>query len=168
MDTIVSFLEENYFYVAGIGLIIIIMLIGLISSSRKARKAKALNNSDQMANIDEVKTGGIDQVAEQFKGTEVESADVASISVESEPVVEPVQEDLMQPMSSINASSFPESTATNEEDRFAKTEIIDFSAMSEKSDPTPTPFASDSTKYNDSLLNGEETESTPIDINKAF
>lgn len=75
-DKVVIFLEEYYVYVIGVGLIIILMLIGLIASRRKARKGAA--TEDKMANINDVSTGSINDVANTLQNSNMQPVDVVT------------------------------------------------------------------------------------------
>lgn len=78
LDQVVIFLEAYYVYVIGVGLIIIFMLIGYLSSKRKERKKE--KQSSTMANINDVKTGSIDEVASTLNSDLMKPVDVAALS----------------------------------------------------------------------------------------
>lgn len=215
-NEVVIFLEEYYVYVIGVGLIIILMLIGLLASKRKARKeAKA---EGTMANINDVNTGSINDVADTLQSNVMQPVDVVTFpennasavseetatpstpEVASTPVVEPVVTEpvapIATPISNVTAPvsevatpvspiATPVQTPTNtantvtvkpiveeakpltevtpvDEDKFDKTEIIDFSSLepakpvvepAKPADVKPTnftPFVVDKSQFNDS------------------
>lgn len=84
-NEIVSFLEEYYVYAIGVGLIIILMLIGLLASRRKARKNA--KNEGTMANINDVNTGSINDVANTLQSNVMQPVDVVTSPVNAAPVV---------------------------------------------------------------------------------
>lgn len=217
---VVIFLEEYYVYVVGAGLIIILMLIGLLASSRKARKAS--KDEEPMANINDVNTGSINDVANNLQSDIMQPIDVVTFPEENstvtnnEPIVSGLTdtvptaptdiiafEPIAQPEvtatqtvapSVVPVSSMPdiatpivnevitndavtvkpiveETSALEEikpvdEERFDKTEIIDFSELEplQSTEVKPNEFSSfvvDKSQYSDddSILNGE-TSST--------
>jgi len=88
-DEVVLFLEENYVYVIGIGLIIILMLIGFLASRRKNKKTARQNEG--MANINEVSTGSINDVANTLQSDVIQPVDIVSFpenNVKPEPQVQ--------------------------------------------------------------------------------
>jgi hypothetical protein len=159
-DNAVIFLEEYYVYVIGVGLIIILMLIGFLASRRKAKKDNNQNGS--MANINEVNTGSISDVASTLQSNNVTSVtdvklpdnnavvtpqSVVTNTEETEVLetapaaddinsfvnpVMPVVEQNVSPVidNSSSVSPFTEETKNDSEEKFNKTEIIDFSSLS--------------------------------------
>lgn len=69
MDEILNFLNENYLYVTGIGLVLVFILIGFLAS-KKGSQGK--NKEGEMVNIDDVETGEINQVASEIEQTQVD------------------------------------------------------------------------------------------------
>lgn len=207
-NEIVIFLEEYYVYAISVGLIIILMLIGFLASKRKARKNHAADES--MANINDVTTGSINDVANALQSdvmqpvdvvtfaedtnvaenndatSNTETVDVAPATVVESPTIEPVAP-VVTPVSSItNDDAMTTSNATIEipvagenkvleeitpvnEEKFDKTEIIDFSSLipeisSETVHEDIKPFVVDNSQYADSnnILNGETSvDETP-------
>lgn len=91
LNQVVSFLEEYYVYVIGVGLIIILMLIGFLSSKKKG-KNKADKN-ETMVNINEVNTGSISDVASTLQNNNgMQPIDVVTFNNESVPTTETVPE----------------------------------------------------------------------------
>lgn len=209
-DSFVLFLDENYVYVIGVGLIIILMLIGFLASRKKTKK-QPTNTGEQMANINDVNTGSINDVASNLQNDSTQLANVepfpATIDpVAQQPVTPTVSEPVISEPTSPSVSSFPEPapspatpTVTPEvtpvvaptpndevnvvtppaEDKFQKTEVIDFSSLASVN-PTPTapttseepkvdvvpPFVVDKSQYNGTnnetdLLNGETSTINP-------
>jgi len=222
-NEVVIFLEEYYVYVIGVGLIIILMLIGLLASKRKARKEAHAEGT--MANINDVNTGNINDVADTLQNNVMQPVDVVTFpesnapavseetiapstpevastpaveSVVAEPVapiatpisnvatpinnvVTPVS-DVATPVSPIATPVEPLTNNTDtvtvkpiveeakpltevkpvDEDKFDKTEIIDFSSLepvkpveepAKPADVNPTnftPFVVDKSQFNDS------------------
>lgn len=207
-NEIVIFLEEYYVYAISVGLIIVLMLIGFLASKRKTRKSQSTDES--MANINDVTTGSINDVANVLQSdvmqpvdvvtfvedtnvaqnndatSNTETVDVVPAAVVESPTIEPVAP-VVTPVSSItNDDAMTTSNATIEtpvagedkileeitpvnEDKFDKTEIIDFSSlMPEMSNETVhediKPFVIDNSQYADSnnILNGETSiDETP-------
>jgi hypothetical protein len=203
LNNVVIFLEEYYVYVIGVGLIIILMLIGLLTSKKKAKKSTT--DGSTMANINDVNTGSINDVANTIQGNTTQP--VAEPATVGNDVIQPnVQSNNMQP---IDVVTFPESTipvaseqslapeTTTEvietldpstddvstttdtvitpapeevkpvaEDRFDKTEVIDFSSLGSSEHVTDikassaNPFVVDNSLYDDSILNGESSSTT--------
>lgn len=153
MDQIVSFLETNYFYVVGAGLILIIIIIGALVSSKKAKKAKEVDQNPPMANINDVQTGEINQVSDELKQKEVQPVEVAPMAPEvATEVPEPAA--VSEPVdTAMEISSFPEATIKSPEEKFEKTEVIDFSGLDNKQTDS---FVADTSQYGSSMLNGEE------------
>jgi hypothetical protein len=87
-NEVVIFLEDNYVYVIGVGLIIILMLIGLLASRRKARKNA--KEEEPMANINEVNTGSINDVANTLQSDVMQPVDVVTFPENNEPIVKEV------------------------------------------------------------------------------
>lgn len=79
-NEIVIFLEEYYVYVIGVGLILVLMLVGLLASRKKAKKGD--QNNETMANINEVKTGSINDVAATVQNDVMQPTDVVTFSEE--------------------------------------------------------------------------------------
>jgi hypothetical protein len=75
-NEMVIFLEDYYVYVVGAGLIIVLMLIGFLASSRKSRKET--NDGEKMANINDVNTGSIDDVANTIQNDNMQPVDVVT------------------------------------------------------------------------------------------
>lgn len=106
MDTIIEFLNDtfgdNYVYVLGIGAIVLFMLIGFLASRKGSKKKEDTNKEEPMANINEINTGEINQVAENLQQQKVEPVDIASaptsdaLVVDKEPVV-PVNQEVVPP-----------------------------------------------------------------------
>jgi hypothetical protein len=87
LNQVVSFLEEYYVYVIGVGLIIILMLIGFLSSKKKDKNK--VDKNETMVNINEVNTGSISDVASTLQGVNVmQPIDVVTFNNESAPVTE--------------------------------------------------------------------------------
>jgi hypothetical protein len=149
-DNAVIFLEEYYVYVIGVGLIIILMLIGFLASRHKVKKD---NHNGTMANINEVTTGSINDVANTIQGNNIEPVDVTTLSndvpVSSSQVTSNDETEVLETGSVTNTDSFSntnmqnvepanndiatspiEEVKPNDEDNFNKTEVIDFSALS--------------------------------------
>lgn len=83
-NEVVIFLEDYYVYVIGVGLIVILMLIGLLASKRKAKKAAKDNES--MANINDVNTGSIKDVADTLQNNVMQPVDVVNFAGDNAPV----------------------------------------------------------------------------------
>jgi hypothetical protein len=165
MDQVIKFLEDNYFYVAGIGLIIIVILIGFLSSRHKAKKQE--EGEEPMANLNEVNTGEIHQVADTIKQNEMKPVDVApmpttdALKVDTEPVA-PVMEEakpiVTPPVSPVNNNVVSD-----------KTEVIDLSGINgtpvpnNTVEPVNNAFAPNTTQVpsDGGILNGEETITPP-------
>ncbi len=116
LDEVVIFLEEYYVYVIGVGLIIILMLIGLIASRRKARKAT--NAEDKMANINDVSTGSINDVANTLQNNNMQPVDTVMAPVNNAPMADtgqPVANDVMNevPISPVAPEMGPIPTPEN-------------------------------------------------------
>jgi hypothetical protein len=179
------------------------MLIGLLTSKKKAKKSTT--DGSTMANINDVNTGSINDVANTIQGNTTQP--VAEPATVGNDVIQPnVQSNNMQP---IDVVTFPESTipvaseqslapeTTTEvietldpstddvstttdtvitpapeevkpvaEDRFDKTEVIDFSSLGSSEPVTDikassaNPFVVDNSLYDDSILNGESSSTT--------
>jgi type II secretory pathway pseudopilin PulG len=193
-DNAVIFLEEYYVYVIGVGLIIILMLIGFLASRRKARKDN--NQSDSMANINEVNTGSIHDVASTLQsnnvtsvtdvklpdnnavvtpqpvaasGEETEVLETAPVANDSNSFVNPVMPEVEQNVSPVSdnnnpASPFTEEAKADNEDKFNKTEVIDFSSLG-----MPEPMAdikpiSSMMNENNSFNEAEVNNNEPITL----
>lgn len=233
-NEIVIFLEEYYVYVIGVGLILVLMLVGLLASRKKAKKGA--QNEEPMANINEVNTGSINDVADTVQNDAMQPTNVVTFpednssdtmekpadvpttiepqaapevapSPVAEPIITQVSNDNAIPANDTTALSMSEANPTDviasdaipmssasiesvsnedviadttvvkpiveenksleeitpvEEDRFDKTEIIDFStATAEKpEDIKPVearPFIIDDSQFANSqnMLNGE-------------
>ena len=86
-NNIVIFLEDYYLYVVGAGLIIILMLIGFLSSKSKERKAKV--QEEPSINIKDVNIDSPSSVISPLPENTIKPVDVVSFSV---PEIEPVDE----------------------------------------------------------------------------
>ncbi|HHX16659.1 MAG TPA: hypothetical protein GX725_01925 [Mollicutes bacterium] len=86
LDEVVLFLEDNYVYVIGVGLIIILMLIGFLASRKKGRKVAKENEG--MVNFNEVNTGSINDVANTIQSDVMQPIDIASFP-QNETAVQP-------------------------------------------------------------------------------
>jgi|LSQX01.2.fsa_nt_gb type II secretory pathway pseudopilin PulG len=212
LSEIVVFLEEYYVYVIGVGLIIVLMLIGFLASKRKAKKAS--KEDETMANINDVDTGSIDEVADTLQNDIMQPVDVIDFVVDNSPIIkeEPVnvnfaEEQQMEIPSNENPEVIPttpintepittpinnsfnnsepvvedfliddtdiikpivaeenvvEAITPIEEDKFDKTEVIDFQTLEPEKPVEPdlnniNPFVVDRSQYADSgdILNGE-------------
>ena len=80
LDQIVVFLGENYVYVIGVSLVLILMILGLIVSKKRAGKEK---ETEQMANINEVETGDIKEVANTIQNNVVPPVDMMNYNNQS-------------------------------------------------------------------------------------
>ncbi|MFA5407484.1 MAG: hypothetical protein WC343_01785 [Bacilli bacterium] len=175
LNAVVLFLEEYYVYVVGAGLIIVLMLIGLLTSKRKARKnAKA---DEAMANINDISTGSINDVASVIQSNTIQPVDITNLPDET---VKPVAADPVAPIATpisnpinvantgvidtpINNTIKEEPIKIDNED-FDKTEIIDFSSFNTGKPVEPkvdnfTPFVTDKSQNNgeNDILNGEDS-----------
>ncbi|MGI6329410.1 MAG: hypothetical protein ACOXZR_00930 [Bacilli bacterium] len=121
MDEILIFLSENYFYVIGIGLVLIFILIGFLSSRKGAKNKNQNIEQETMANINEVNTGEIDQVAEQLN--KQNEGNVERISEVEEDAFKVNEE----PAIAVNAEHFQP-----EEEVFSKMEPIEISEIPNK------------------------------------
>lgn len=164
MDNIINFVMDNIIYVAGIGLILIIILIGFISSRRK-KKNNGGEEKNTMANLNEVSTGEISQVADVVKQNEMKPVDVApvvgpttdALKVEVGPVT-PVIADTTRPIEElspvapvVNPTTVP--LPQDNSEKFDKTEVIDFSDIN---GPKANPTVNNTEVVGDNMLNGEE------------
>lgn len=86
-NNIVIFLEDYYLYVVGAGLIIILMLIGFLSSKSKERKAKV--QEEPSINIKDVNIDSPSSVISPLPENTIKPVDVVSFSA---PEIEPVDE----------------------------------------------------------------------------
>ena len=93
-DGIVIFLEEYYVYVIGVGLILILMLIGLLTSRGKGKKKT--KTEEPMANINEVNTGSINDVANTLQSDVMQPVDVIDLPIE-ENVATPISNEMDVP-----------------------------------------------------------------------
>lgn len=84
-NEVVIFLEEYYVYVIGVGLILVLMLVGLLASKRKARKET--KSEDSMANINDVNTGSINDVANTLQSDVMQPVDVVTFLEEKPSVI---------------------------------------------------------------------------------
>ncbi|MDD2202855.1 MAG: hypothetical protein PHT75_03640 [Bacilli bacterium] len=75
-NEMVIFLEDYYVYVIGVGLIIVLMLIGFLASSKKSRKESG--EGETMANINDVNTGSINDVANTLQNDNMQPVDVVT------------------------------------------------------------------------------------------
>jgi hypothetical protein len=106
MNEIIEFLNENYWYVMGIGLVLVFILIGFLVSNKGGSK-KNKKEEETMANINEVKTGEINQVASNLDQQNVQPMNNTGVN---EPLVNgqnqmPVQDNIKanpEPMADIN------------------------------------------------------------------
>jgi hypothetical protein len=189
MNDILNFLSDNYIYVSGVGLIIIIILIGFLASKRKARKVGKDESKETMVNINDVQTGGINQVADSLKKEEEKPVEVTptvpvqdALVVEQEPVVPVMNQTNMEqptldPNPTINPAfenKNPFQTPINDGSQFEKTEVMDFSDINGFNQNTansnePVSFTPDASQTNnDNMLNGEETVNTTNDQNQSL
>jgi hypothetical protein len=169
MDSILKYLSDNYIYVSGAGLIIIIILIGFLASKRKGRKEKKGEEKETMVNINDVQTGGLGQVVDNLKKEEVKPVEVTTpvqnpSFVAKEPVIPLVNE--AKPVEpTLSTTTPPILSSVKSDDRFEKTEVMDFSdvngykqELKKENSSSVNSFAPGSSQYtNDSILNGEET-----------
>ena len=85
-NEVVIFLEENYVYVIGVGLIIILMLVGFLASRKKAVKEN--HQGEAMVNINDVNTGSISDVANTLQSNVMQPVDVVTFPEDIAPVIE--------------------------------------------------------------------------------
>jgi hypothetical protein len=118
MEEIFELLNEYYLYVIGVGLVLIFILIGFLSSKKTGNKKDENAKEEPMANINEVKTGEINQVAENLEQEKIEPVNIEAMPtsdalfVDEGPVVPVIGE--VQPVPGA-ADNQPE---TSEEIRF--------------------------------------------------
>lgn len=83
MNQVMEFLSENYLYIAGGSLVVIIILILIIVLGNKKRNKK---EKESMVNIGDIKTGSIDEVANNMSVSDSQILEPQSISEVTEAI----------------------------------------------------------------------------------
>lgn len=96
MDMIFEYLNntlgDNYIYIIGIGAILLFILVGFLAGRKDSPKQKPLK-AESMANINEIKTGEINQVAANLNQEKIDPIDIVespttdALVVDQEPIV---------------------------------------------------------------------------------
>ncbi len=160
MDRIIEYLNDtlgdNYIYIIGIAAILLFILVGFLASRKDASK-KGTFNKEPMANIDEITTGEINQVANTLDQEKINPVDVVAMPttdalvVDQEPIV-PVSGDSLGDQVNLSTDTpgtlrldaFGQSAPTNNEDLVTPgiqtpiepTEGPKFDSMSVNQEPT--------------------------------
>ena len=106
MDAIIEYLNDtlgdNYIYIIGIAAIVLFILVGFLASRKGPKKEDVVNKEEPMANINEVSTGEINQVADTLQQGAINPVELNAtptadaLVVDKEPVV-PVNNEVLPP-----------------------------------------------------------------------